>query len=123
MPTKAPSAAPLTFSWDHHSTRPARTLLCVLLSLAAHAVTFLLFQTTYPKPKRQPGPSAQISALDWTLPEHRPLLNRIHARTELLHDHERQLEDITSEILTPDRSKDLLQLIPRRSVPLPPPEN
>ena len=123
MSPKAPTSEPLTFLWDHHASRPGRTLLCVLLSLAAHAVTFILFQTAYPKPKRQPGPSAQISALDWSLPEHRPLLNRVRTRTELLHDHERQLEELTSELLAPSRSKDLLQLIPRQSTPLPPPEN
>ena len=123
MRPKATPTEPLTFLWDHHIPRTGRTLLCVLLSLAAHAVTFILFQTAYPKPKRQPGPSAQISALDWSLPEHRPLLKRVHARTELIHDLERQLDEITSELLAPGRSKDLLQLIPRQTTPLPPPEN
>lgn len=118
-----PQPDTLTFIWDHHSARTSRTLLCVALSLFAHALTFVLFQASYPKPKSQPGPASQISTLDWSLPEHRALLTRIHARVERLHDHERQLDQLTSEILAPSQSKALLELIPRQRAPLPAPEN
>ena len=70
-----PQPDTLTFIWDHHSARTSRTLLCVALSLFAHALTFVLFQASYPKPKSQPGPAAQISTLDWSLPVSMPASN------------------------------------------------
>ena len=82
--TPEQEAPPLLFAWEKRHRFRWRLFGLVLLSLAAHAVTFLLFQITYPPRVSIPPPAPEISLLLPTTPENRSLLQRIEAEDPAL---------------------------------------
>ena len=76
----------LVFEWEGRRTFRWSMLGLVLISAAAHALTFFLFQIAYPPRVSIPPPAPEVSLLLPTTPEQRAMLRRIEAEDPALVD-------------------------------------
>lgn len=72
-------ASPLTFAWDAPRKWSGVLPGFIALSLAAHALTFFLFQIEYPARVTISAPAPSVSLLDPQRAEHQALLRLIEA--------------------------------------------
>lgn len=80
----APADTGLTFDWPERESFPFVLFACVLLSLLAHATTFVVFQVVYPQRVTIPPPPPQVSLLTASSPENEALLRWIAAEDPAL---------------------------------------
>lgn len=77
---KATAAEPgLSFAWFDRERFPWFLFICVLLSFAAHAGSFLVFQVIYPQRATLPPPPPQVQLLAPQLPDYPSVWQRILA--------------------------------------------
>ena len=69
----------LSFAWSDREHFPWFLFLCVVLSFAAHAGSFLIFQVIYPQRATLPPPPPQVQLLFSDLPEFPAIWQRVQA--------------------------------------------
>lgn len=79
-----PAPAALTFQWPEPHAIPWTLAGCIGLSLLAHALSFYIFQITYPPSAHVTPPPAQVSILSADSPENDALLRWLDAEDPAL---------------------------------------
>ena len=69
----------LSFAWFDRERFPWFLFICVVLSFAAHAGSFLIFQVIYPQRATLPPPPPQVQLLSSDLPEFPAIWQRVQA--------------------------------------------
>ncbi len=69
----------LSFAWFDRERFPWFLFICVVLSFAAHAGSFLIFQVIYPQRATLPPPPPQVQLLSPELPEYSAIWQRVQA--------------------------------------------